>query len=100
MDLITSQLFGAHLLGRATKVLGKLLYRSDVAAGRIGGIVPPPEIVQHALAQSGHRNLLPMTTQASPARTSFATPLLFRRRASDLVLTGFSETTENRLGPS
>src|SRR5260370_42397429 len=94
MELITSQLFGAHLLGRATEVLGKLLYRSDVATDRIGGIVPPPEIVQHALTQSGHRNLLPMTTQASPARTSFATPLIFRRRASDLVLTGYPDRTE------
>jgi len=34
-----------------------------------------------------------MTTQASPARTSFATPPLFRRRASDLVLTGYTEIT-------
>src|SRR5260370_40936262 len=91
MELITSQLFGAHLLGRATEVLGKVWYRSDVAADRIGGIVAPPEVVQHALTKWGHRTLLPMTTQAKPCRTSFATPLIFRRRASDLVLTGKPE---------
>jgi hypothetical protein len=36
----------------------KLLHRSDIAPDRIGRIVAPPEIVQHALTQSGLRNLL------------------------------------------
>jgi hypothetical protein len=57
----------APSFGRATEVLGKLLYHWDVAADRIGRIVAPPEIVQHALTKLSHRSLLPVTNQASPA---------------------------------
>src|SRR5260370_31733933 len=65
--LFRSQFVATHLFGRTVKVLGKLPHRTDVAADRIRGIVAPPEIVQHALTEWGHRNLLPMTTHASPA---------------------------------
>jgi hypothetical protein len=67
VNLIAPQLFGAQLLRGAAEILGELLYGPDVAADGIGRIVAPPEIVQHALTESGHRNLLPMTTHASPA---------------------------------
>ena len=67
VNLIAPQLFGAQLLRGAAEILGELLHGPDVAADGIGRIVAPPENVQHALTESGHRNLLPMTTHASPA---------------------------------
>src|SRR6266851_2624085 len=97
IKLVTVQLLGAHLLGGTAKVLGKLLHRPDVTADRVGRVVAPPEIVQHALTEWGHRILLPMTHQASAIAPSLATPPLSIRRASGLVLTGYSECMVRRL---
>jgi hypothetical protein len=93
VDLIAPQLFGSHLLRRTTEVLGKLLHSPDVAADRIGRIVAPPEIVQHALTQSGHRNLLLCPPTLVPLYSPRYTTTLLRR-ASGLVLTGYPELTE------
>jgi hypothetical protein len=55
MGLERLQFFGTQMFGRTAEVLGKLLHRADVAADRVGRVVAPPEIIQHALTQSSHR---------------------------------------------
>jgi hypothetical protein len=42
-------------------------WEKDVAADRVRRIVAPMKIFQRAFTKWGHRNLLPMTTKASPA---------------------------------
>jgi hypothetical protein len=85
VELIASQLCGAQMFGRAAEVLGKLLDRPDVTADRVGRVVAPLKILQHALTQSGHRSLLPMIRTLA-FRSSSATPLLSLRRASGFVV--------------
>jgi hypothetical protein len=65
VELMAPQFFGTQMLGRTAEVIGKLLHRADVAADGVRRIVAPLNILQHALTESGHRNLLPTTTYGS-----------------------------------
>lgn len=49
VELMAPQFFGTQMFGRTAEVLGKLLHHADVAADRVGRVVAPPEIIQHAL---------------------------------------------------
>ena len=71
----TAGLFGAKQFGRAPKVLSELLDRSDVAANGVWCVIAPPEIIQHALTQSGHKNAQGTTAPGSRAAPGpFASP--------------------------
>src|SRR5262252_8993047 len=55
VNLIAADVFGAEVLRRPAKELGELLDGANVTANRIGRVVAPPKVIQHALTESCHR---------------------------------------------
>src|SRR5215831_3616230 len=55
VNLIAAYVFSAEMLRGPAKELGELLDCADVTADRIGRVVAPPKVIQHALTESCHR---------------------------------------------